>query len=165
MSKVQFSDDKILALVKPLRTGDEPYFFLSAEKFWKKFGLTDDMRELQAQAVEKLASVGVDLVFEVTLSLLADAEEVEEDTEEVADAQGGALGQPHFTAEQLESVVDAIAEEEDQVLFLTTDEFWTHFGLTNVMENFESQASERFNLAGVNLSFDVVLSFIPESVF
>lgn len=164
MSRVYFSDDKIVTLVKPLRAGDEQHLFLSAEKFWKKFGLTDDMRELQARASEKLAAVGVDAAFEVTLSLLEDAEEGEEATAEVDDPQGGALDQHHFTAEQLESVVDAVAEEEDQMLFLTTDEFWTHFGLTNAMEKFETQAFERFNLAGVNISFDVVLSLIPEEL-
>lgn len=161
MSNVQFSDDKVVSLIKPLTTGKEEHSFLTAEKFWKKFGLSNDMSELQAQANQALATVGVTAAFEVTLSLLNDDAAGEDEQEALEDgARSASPVSPNFTADQLAAVADAVAEEVDQMLFLTSDEFWTHFGLTNTMQALEHEAAEKFDAVGVLVSFDVVLTFI-----
>ena len=54
MSKVHFSDDKVLALAKAVGRAENKMLFLSAADFWKRFGVTDTALATKAEVAERL---------------------------------------------------------------------------------------------------------------
>lgn len=68
MSSIDFGEDRIAALVNELTASGEEFVFFPAGEFWKRFGLSNGMRSLQAEVTEKLRALGVEVSFDVMLS-------------------------------------------------------------------------------------------------
>lgn len=144
MSRVDFGEDRVAALVSELTASGQEFLFFPADKFWKRFGLSNGMRELQAQVAEKLRALGVETAFEVSVNL---------PDEEV---------QAAFTAEKMQAVVDAVTAEENQALFLLAQDFWGHFGVDDTMSELQSIAAEKFRALGLSVTFEVGIGFLDE---
>lgn len=155
MSRVYFSDDKVMALAKAVGRAENEMLFLSAADFWKRFGVTDTAQATKAQLVERLGAIGVEAAFEAMLSRVPDLEvpAVSGDSGDEAEGAGD------FSQEVMEAVVNSVAEAEDEMLFLDAADFWAHFGLPNPMRALEAEARRKLAERGVDLSFEVVLTF------
>lgn len=139
MSSIDFGEDRIAALVNELTASGEEFVFFPADQFWKRFGLSNGMRSLQAEVTEKLRALGVEAVFEVGLNF-AD--------EEV---------QAAFSDEKLEALAQEVAAEETGTLFLTAEEYWGHFELDDAMRELQAVAAEKFRALGLGVTFGVVI--------
>ncbi|MFC3860734.1 hypothetical protein ACFOPQ_08155 [Deinococcus antarcticus] len=149
MSKVQFSgghfsDDQIDALINELTNSGQEFLFFTSEKFWKRFGVKDEMREFEAEVSEKLKALGVTTSFEVSVNF------VDEEA------------QAAFTDERIQAVVNEVEAQEDKALFLPAADFWGHFGLADTMTELQSIASQKLGAAGLTVSFEVVIGLPQE---
>lgn len=139
MSSIDFGEDRIAALASELTASGEEFVFFPADQFWKRFGLSNAMRSLQAEVTEKLRALGVEAVFEVGLNF-ADEE-----------------AQAAFTDENVQAVVESVNAAEGQTLFVPIEEFWGHFGLDDDMRYLQSIAAEKFRALGLGVTFGVVI--------
>lgn len=64
-----FSQEAIETVAKSVMDSEEGEMIVPAETFWAHFGMTDAMREAQERVAALLADLGVDVAFEVVLSL------------------------------------------------------------------------------------------------
>lgn len=144
MSNVYFSEDRVAALVGELNKSGQEFLFFPAEKFWKRFGLKDEMAPLEAEVTEKLKALGVIASFEVSVNL----------PDEEAQAA--------FSDEKVQAVVNEVSAQEEGALFLPAQDFWGHFGLEDTMSELQRIATEKLRAAGLNVSFEVVVAFPQE---
>lgn len=146
MSRVHFSEDRIAALVNDLNKSSEGFLFFPSDKFWKRFGLKDEMAALEAQVSEKLKALGVIASFEASVNFANEE------------------AQAAFTEEKIQAVVNEVNAQEDKALFLPAADFWTHFGLADSMTELQSIAAQKLGAAGLNVSFEVVIGLPQEEV-
>jgi len=64
----------------------------------------------------------------------------------------------------LQDVIGSVEASEEGELIVSTEEFWTHFGIQNLMAEAQQTLTELFAAQGLDISFEVVVSLPLETL-